>query len=299
MARLFATSLLLSIVVSSVLGATSGQETSPRRSVPNAAGRANTPAAGARGPGQAKKEAQSDHPLLSALQWAEERYTFIRAHIQDFACILVKHERIDGRLRRHEYLVLKVRTSKVQDGRVVTPLGVYVHYLAPSQLRGRRAVYVAGRDGNRILVRKGGPRLNYVKIKIAPDSDAARRQSRYPITEIGFDTVVKRLIERARADIAADPAGTNTRVAYFKEATVAGRTCTQIQIEHPKRQSDLSFHLANLFVDDELQVPIRVEGYDWPKAPGDNPPLLEEYTYTHLKLNVGLTDADFSSSRLD
>ena len=37
----------------------------------------------------------------------------------------------------------------------------------------------------------------------------------------------------------------------------------------------------------------------WPREEGGRPVLMEEYTYLDLKLNVGLTDADFSQSSLD
>jgi hypothetical protein len=38
---------------------------------------------------------------------------------------------------------------------------------------------------------------------------------------------------------------------------------------------------------------VRYESYDWPRTPGGQPELIEEYTYLNLKFNVGLTDADF------
>ena len=59
------------------------------------------------------------------------------------------------------------------------------------------------------------------------------------------------------------------------------------------------FGTPSIFVDDELRIPIRIEGYDWPQREGDQPRLLEEYTYTRLRLNVGLTDADFSPTVLE
>ncbi len=40
-------------------------------------------------------------------------------------------------------------------------------------------------------------------------------------------------------------------------------------------------------------MPIRYEQYDWSGVAGDRPELVEQYTYLDLKLNVGLTDADF------
>jgi hypothetical protein len=40
-------------------------------------------------------------------------------------------------------------------------------------------------------------------------------------------------------------------------------------------------------------VPIRYAAWTWPEKAGEEPPLLEEYTYVDMKLNVGLTDKDF------
>ena len=57
--------------------------------------------------------------------------------------------------------------------------------------------------------------------------------------------------------------------------------------------------LALNFIDKELMGPLHYEAYDWPQQPDEAPPLLESYTYTHLKLNPGLTDADFDPRNLD
>ena len=51
--------------------------------------------------------------------------------------------------------------------------------------------------------------------------------------------------------------------------------------------------MARIFVDDKLQLPLRYSAYDWPDEEGGDLLLLEEYTYTDVKLNVGLTDWDF------
>ena len=72
-----------------------------------------------------------------------------------------------------------------------------------------------------------------------------------------------------------------------------------IRVVHPDRGAGLTFHKASLYVDDALHIPIRLVVHDWPRHKGDEPPLLEEYTYVKVRLNVGLTDADFSPSKLD
>lgn len=51
--------------------------------------------------------------------------------------------------------------------------------------------------------------------------------------------------------------------------------------------------MSRIFVDDQLNLPIRYEAYDFPAAAGGPPELIEQYSYLDLKLNNGYTDADF------
>jgi outer membrane lipoprotein-sorting protein len=64
-------------------------------------------------------------------------------------------------------------------------------------------------------------------------------------------------------------------------------------VEHPVPRRNFRYHKALIFIDDQLNIPVRFEAYDWPKQEGGQPLLLEEYTYVNVKFNVGLTDADF------
>ena len=150
-----------------------------------------------------------------------------------------------------------------------------------------------------MLGANGGKRFNYVTVKVDPNSDAAMSESLVPITQIGFANVTDSLIKLIRQDIERDPAGTNTKVKFYRRAKINGRVCTRISVLHATPDPVLEFAEANAFVDDELHVPIRVEALLWPKSAGGAKPLLFEYTYTDLRLNVGLTDADFRTSLLD
>ena len=69
-----------------------------------------------------------------------------------------------------------------------------------------------------------------------------------------------------------------------------------LQVVHPVPRKEFRFHLARIYVDRELNLPIRYESYGWPQRQGEKPPLLEEYTYLNLKLNNGFTDRDFDKS---
>ena len=54
-----------------------------------------------------------------------------------------------------------------------------------------------------------------------------------------------------------------------------------------------------VFVDDEERFPVAYASFYWPDEPGGKPRLLEEYIYTDIKVNVGLTDADFDRDNPD
>ena len=239
------------------------------------------------------------HPLSDMVRFAKERYDHIREHVRDYSCKLVKRERIDGQLQSYQFAQVKVRCEQIEEGQVRQPLAVYMQYLGPGNLKDRRVLFIEGENGGKMLVRKGGRALRYLKLSIDPNSEAARRESNYPISEIGFDRIINRLIQFAEDDMQIDPHATNTDVAYFRDAKVGQRVCTRICVEHPLRDEDLRFYQAQVFIDDELQVPIRLVVYDWPEQQGADPPLIEEYTYVDLEMNVGLTDADFSRQQLE
>jgi hypothetical protein len=126
----------------------------------------------------------------------------------------------------------------------------------------------------------------------------ALRESNYPITEIGFDKIFDRLIQLAKDDMASDPTAANTQVSHFRDAKVNDRVCSHLRVVHPAQGKGIMFHEANLYVDNELKVPIRLVVHGWPESEGGEKPLIEEYSYVDLKMNVGLKDADFSEESL-
>ncbi len=241
----------------------------------------------------------SAHPLAWTLRYARSRSDYIREHIRDYSCRLIKRERIDSELQKQQFIQVKVRCEQRRDDDVVRPFAVFMQYLAPATLKGRKVLYIDGQNNGMMQVLKGGRAFKYVKLQLDPNGAAARRESNYPITEVGFDKIIERLTQRVENDIKNDPTAANTQVSHFRNAAVNNRVCTHIRILHPKRGDGIEFHKASLYVDDELHVPIRLVVHDWPSGDDEQPPLIEEYTYVDLRLNVGLTDADFSNNTLD
>ena len=90
-----------------------------------------------------------------------------------------------------------------------------------------------------------------------------------------------------------DPHPDRWEVKFFSKATIGGRNCTCIQVRRTIRLENSRFHLVQIFIDNELEIPVRYVSYDWPRKEGGSPVLLEEYTFDDINLNVGLTDRDF------
>ncbi|MCC9657331.1 DUF1571 domain-containing protein [Rhodopirellula halodulae] len=239
-----------------------------------------------------------EHPLGWALAFAHSHAEYIEANIRDYTCKLIKRERIDGELQSPQMMEVAVRCEQTGESGEAMPLSVFLRYHAPRSVRDRRVLFIDGENDGKAWVRKGGGFMKSLVVSIDPNSRQAKEQSNYPITHIGFDKIIQRLIELIELDMERDPSGDRTEVTYYRNAKVMGRPATHIEIVHPSKDGGFDFHRANAYIDDELHVPIRLEVYDWPATDDDTSELMEEYTYADLKLNVDLVDGSFAESRL-
>jgi hypothetical protein len=230
------------------------------------------------------------HPLDRALDVARSGLKGCRANVNDYTALLIKRERIDETLGEHEFMSVKIRNRKVAGGRVVQPLSVYLHFLKPSSVKGREVIYVEGQNSGNIVAHEGGFKGRFLPtVTIPPDGMLAMRGQRYPLTEIGVENLIVKLIERGE-QARQYP---DVQCEFRKNARVKDRTCTVLHVTQPTKQPDLQFFQAQIFIDDDFNIPIRYVAYDWPRREGAPLEVLEEYNYLNLQVNVGLTDSDF------
>lgn len=221
----------------------------------------------------------NEHPLMPILRWAYDGIGEIE-RIQDYSATLIKRERIDGKLLEHEYMFVKIRHK---------PFSVYMYFLAPDKKKGQEVIYVDGANDGKLQAHGTGIQKMFGTVSLDPTGQIAMTDNRYPITEIGIVTLVRRLVEVGEKDVQYG----ECEVKIFPGAKIENRLCTCIRVIHPVPRRNFLFNVAQIYVDDELNLPIRYEAYDWPAEEGGKPQLTEEYTYLNLKLNNGFTDADF------
>jgi len=249
-------------------------------------------------PAVAIPKPMSDHPLAHVLTFARDERAYLQHTVRDFTCRVTKRERIEGELQDYYYIDMSVREHAATGTMATQPFSVMLDFLGPVDVAGRRALYVAGQNGDRLLVRKGGRRFGYLVIDVDPFGTSVKRESLMPITELGFSQLLDRTINTLQQDVAADPHGDNTIVEHITTATINGRPCQMLRITHPLRRDGLHFYSASMCIDSELRVPVRFDVYDWPEAPGRQPLLMAEFTYTNVVLNANLDDAIFTRTML-
>lgn len=229
-------------------------------------------------------------PLDLALKMARDGLQQCRTEVDDYTATLVKRERVDGRVGEHDFMFIKVRNRKVENGKLVQPLSVYLTYLKPASVEGREVIYVEGQNDGNLIAHEGGLKGRFLPtMPLPPTGMLAMRGQRYPITEIGIENLIVKLIERGETA----KQFSDVTCKFRKNARIKDRVCTVLEVRQPTRHPDLEFYQAQVFIDDEHNLPIRYIAYDWPQRKGEDPQVIEEYTYVDLKLNVGLSDADF------
>lgn len=221
----------------------------------------------------------NEHPLMPALRWAHTGQRDLEG-LPDYSATVVKRERINGKLGEHEFMFVKIRHN---------PFSVYMQFLAPDKLKGQEVIYVEGANDGKMSAHGTGVLKVFGTQQLEPTSLIAMRGNRYPITELGVLNLITRLVEVGERDTQFG----ECEVKFYPGAKVDDRVCTCIEIVHPVPRRNFLFNVARIYVDDELNIPIRYEAYDWPEKEGGAPRLSEEYTYLKLKLDNGYTDADF------
>lgn len=228
------------------------------------------------------------HPLDPALHIARQALMRFEATVEDYTGTIIKRERIGGSLGGEARMEFKIRTRKKEGDKLVRPLQVYLKFSDPWLSRGREVIWTENANEGKLVAHEGGLK-NLVRVSLAPTDNLAMMGNKYPITEIGLGKLVEKLIEKGERDKKVGPCTVNIEDGF----EVAGRRCQKIEVIHPVPDVRFDFHMAQIFIDTERMIPLRYAAFMWPDKPGSPPPLEEEYTYTDVKINVGLKDSDF------
>lgn len=205
------------------------------------------------------------------------------ARVRDYACVFTRQERINGTLSAEQVAEMRVRTQ---------PFSVAVRFVRPEGTAGLEAVYVASRREGKIRYKPAGKAgVNGFKT-VAVDDAKMLAENRHPVSELGMG----KLIDRLTAVAAREKALNNPVEAFASDFVFAGKQVTRYEVFTRRPHAHRDAYRYLVYVDKETKLPVRFEAYDQPK-PGASPDgeLLEAYSYSEIRMNVGLGDSAFES----
>ena len=245
------------------------------------------------------------HAIDPLLEFARRALAHHCSEHRDFTANLTKRERVAGKLLPASKMEMKLRYGSRYGSEDPTAertvaertVSVYLKGIEPKSQAGREIIWIQNKNNNQLTAHEAGL-MGLVTVELSPQSSLAMLGNRYPITEIGIEKLLRKLIEKGERDRLLGP----VTVRRTENATLGKLQCTLLEVIHEEptveiegKQVEFEFYLAQIYIDEVRLVPLKYASYTWPKTKGGAPELEEEYTYEDLLLNVGLTDADFDT----
>jgi len=201
--------------------------------------------------------------------------------IKDYKAVFSKTELVRGRVVK-QVMDMKFRTK---------PFSVYFRYRQGNEA-GRQAIYVEGKFGNNLVVKEAkglGAMAGRLYFKL--DDPTVMSENRHPVTNVGIANVLNTALTVWDRESKIETAQVD--VKFFPKAKLGDVPCDAVQLTYEKPHPELKFHMVRVYFDKDSKLPVKAERYGWPRSAAEKPPLVEDYTYTNVKINQRLTDADF------
>ena len=207
------------------------------------------------------------------------------------------------------------------------PFSVYLRFIDPFQ--GREVIYVHGWNDNELKVHKGS--FPDITVSLDPQGSTAMKRSHHPITQFGFASTLKMAAKnmrlarkRGEGEIKVSDGGAIKGQPVWKIEARFPRRGHHVTAKDDETLWDISKRTGQdmylllycnrkldydepddvdegdrvfipryyggqteFHVDKETSIPVRVIIRDWQGR------LYEQYDYSDIKLNVGLTNKDF------
>ncbi len=173
-------------------------------------------------------------------------------------------ERVGGALKDPELMVMSIRRD---------PKAVRLEWKEGPQ-KGREVIYVADPNGGILHINMADSLIPVPRMSLSPTSPLVMKNSRHPITEAGFDQVIKNL-ELALKPVPGTPQA-KAKVTYEGLKTVKPLTRPHQLVVRITPNGET----WNVYFDPDTKLPALVEAF------GADKQMLERYHFKELKADV-------------
>ena len=199
---------------------------------------------------------------------------------RDYTCTFTRQEMRNGALGAEQVAEMKVRTN---------PGGVYVRFAQPDTIAGMEVAYTAARKNLKFQYKPAGVAGAKGFKTIALDDSKVLAENRHPVTEWTMTAV----LDRVAAATAREKTLNNPVEVYTGDFQFAGRNVTRYELLTRRPHAFRYAHRMLVYVDKETKLPLRYEAYGEPKGTAAVGDLFEAYSFSDVKLNVGLGENTF------
>ncbi|NLH49219.1 MAG: DUF1571 domain-containing protein [Myxococcales bacterium] len=199
------------------------------------------------------------------------------AKIKDYSCVLIKQERIKGKLQEKNTSLLKFRK----------PGDIYMKWIKEPHL-GRELIYRLGKD-EKLLVHEGGL-LSVATVSLSLDSSLLRADTNHKLTELDIGNTLKMIYDNLYRGLKA-----NEVTLQFKGGSdLGGRLVYTVESRFANAAARRYYSPRTVISHDVITgMPLKVVNYD---AAGQ---LNEDFEWSQIRFNTGLTDRDFDPKNKD
>lgn len=199
--------------------------------------------------------------------------------VRDYTCTFTRQEMRNGTLGAEQVAEMKVRSA---------PAGVYVKFARPEAASGMEVAYTAARKLPKVRYKPAGAATKPFQT-LDLDDPKFLADNRHPVTEWTMAAV----LDRVAAAAAREKTLNNPVEVYAGDFQFAGRNVTRYEVLTRRPHAFRYAHRMLVYVDKETKLPVRYEAYDQPKGGASVGELMEAYSFSDVKLNVGLGENAF------
>ncbi len=209
----------------------------------------------------ARPRTPSPHEKLqNVLADAKERL----ADLSTYQVQITRTERVGGTLQPEEDVLLSIRRK---------PKAVRLEWTNGPN-KGREVIYSAAINDRTMYVNSGNSALPLPRMSIAVDSPLALRNSRHPITEAGFDTILDNLFKFLEPKTTAVASDGKLVYKGIDQPKGLEQPCHLVERVTPRGET------WKVYLDTKTLMPAMVSSVQ--TSSGE---LMEKYTYRNLKPN--------------
>lgn len=209
--------------------------------------------------------------VQNVLSKAQESY----AQIQDYTAVIHKEEYRDGEKEKDERTIIKFQK----------PFKIYLKWLSGKN-KGSQLLYVEGKYDNKMIIRKGGGLLKvFGTMEMDPDGFWLKKFTKHSIKEAGFGGI----IEKSNEAFKAATENNHIAAAQCTIEDLDGRPAHKMVLVLAPEGEENGYYCRSAiqYFDTETYLPIKSTFWLWEDDTA------ETFTYSDIKLNVGLTEDDF------